>query len=73
MKKTNLFKKFTALSVIGTGLVIALISPSQVKADNGYLMTQEQIKNNLVQNDFYQTSGSDHCIIAKIIYGTSDC
>jgi len=73
MKKTNLFKKFTALSVIGTGLVIALISPSQVKADNGYLMTQEQIKNNLVQNDFYQTSGSDHCIIADIIYGISDC
>ena len=56
MKKTNLFKKFTALSVIGTGLVIALISPSQVKADNGYLMTQEQIKNNLVQYDFYQTN-----------------
>ena len=73
MKKTNLFKKFTALSVIGTGLVIALISPSQVRADNGYLMTQEQIKNNLVQNDFYQTSGSDHCIIADIIYGISDC
>ena len=41
MKKTNLFKKFAALSVIGTGLVIALISPSQVKSDNGYLMTQE--------------------------------
>ena len=73
MKKTNLFKKFTALAVIGTGLVIALISPSQVKADNGYLMTQEQIKNNLVQNDFYLTSGSDHCIIADIIYGISDC
>ena len=73
MKKINLFKKFTALSVIGTGLVIALISPSQVKADNGYLMTQEQIKNNLVQNDFYQTSGSDHCIIAEIIYDISDC
>ena len=73
MKKTNLFKKFTALSVIGTGLVIALISPSQVKADNGYLMTQEQIKNNLDQNDFYLTSGSDHCIIAEIIYGISDC
>lgn len=73
MKKINLFKKFTALSVIGTGLVIALISPSQVKADNGYLMTQEQIKNNLVQNDFYLTSGSDHCIIAEIIYGISDC
>ena len=73
MKKTNLFKKFTALSVIGTGLVIALISPSQVKADNGYLMTQEQIKNNLVQNDLYQTSGSDHCIIAEIIYSSSEC
>ena len=73
MKKTNLFKKFTALSVIGTGMVIALISPSQVKADNGYLMTQEQIKNNLVQNNFYLTSGSDHCIIAEIIYGISNC
>ena len=73
MKKTNLFKKFTALSVFGTGMVIALISPSQVKAGYGYLMTQERIKNNLVQNDFYLTSGSDHCTIAEIIYGISDC
>ena len=73
MKKTNLIKKFTALSVIGAGLVITLLSPSQVKADNGYLMTQEQIKNNSVQNDLYLISGSDHCIIAEIIYGISDC
>tara|TARA_B000000532_G_C18787233_1_gene370971 strand:- start:32 stop:253 length:222 start_codon:yes stop_codon:yes gene_type:complete len=73
MKKTNLVKKFTALSIIGTGLVISLINPSQVKADNGYLMTQEQIKNNSVQNDFYLNSGSDHCIIAEIIYGSSNC
>ena len=73
MKKTNLVKKFTAFSIIGTGLVISLINPSQVKADNGYLMTKEQIKNNSVQNDFYLTSGSDHCIIAEIIYGSSNC
>ena len=73
MKKTNLVKKFTALSAIGAGLVITLVSPSQVKADNGYLMTQEQIEKNLVQKDFYLTSGSDHCIIAEIIYGISDC
>ena len=73
MKKINLVKKFTALSVISRGLLITLISPSQVKADNGYLMTQEQIKNNSVQNDLYLTSGSDHCIIAEIIYGTSNC
>tara|TARA_Y100000589_G_scaffold151363_1_gene144325 strand:- start:123 stop:410 length:288 start_codon:yes stop_codon:yes gene_type:complete len=32
MKKTNLVKKFTALSAIGAGLVIALVSPSQAKA-----------------------------------------
>ena len=32
MKKTNLVKKFTALSAIGAGLVIALLSPSQAKA-----------------------------------------
>ena len=73
MKKTNLVKNFTALSIIGTGLVISLINASQVKADNGYLMTQEQIKNNSVQNDFYLNSGSDHCIIAEIIYGSSNC
>ena len=73
MKKRNLVKKITALSVIGAGLVIGLISPSKVKADNGYLLTQEQIKNNLVQNDFYLTSGSDHCIIAEIIYSSSEC
>ena len=32
MKKTNPLKKFTALSAIGAGLVIALVSPSQAKA-----------------------------------------
>ena len=32
MKKTNLVKKFTALSAIGAGLVISLLSPSQAKA-----------------------------------------
>ena len=32
MKKTNLVKKFTALSAIGTGLLISLVSPSQAKA-----------------------------------------
>ena len=32
MKKTNLVKKFTALSAIGAGMVIALVSPSQAKA-----------------------------------------
>ena len=53
MKKTNLVKKFTALSAIGAGLVITLVSPSQVKADNGYLMTQEQIEKNLVQKVMY--------------------
>ena len=73
MKKLNLVKKFTVLSLMGAGMAISLVSPSQVKADNGYLMTQEQIKNNLVQNDFYLTSGSDHCIIAEIIYGSSNC
>ncbi len=58
---------------MGAEIAISLVSPSQVKADNGYLMTQEQIKNNLVQNDINLTSGSDYCIIAEIIYGTSDC
>tara|TARA_B100000212_G_C27202338_1_gene459299 strand:- start:208 stop:429 length:222 start_codon:yes stop_codon:yes gene_type:complete len=73
MKKTDLVKKLTVLSAIGAGLVISLLSPSQVKADTGYLMTQGQIRNNLVQNDIYPTSGSDYCIIAEIIYGDSDC
>ena len=73
MKRTNLVQKFTALSVIGAGLVISLLSSSQVKADTGYLMTQEQIRDNLVQNDIYPTSGSDYCIISEIIYGDSDC
>ncbi len=73
MKKINLVKKFTVISIMGAEIAISLVSPSQVKADNGYLMTQEQIKNNLVQNDINLTSGSDYCIIAEIIYGTSDC
>ena len=73
MKKTDLVKKLTVLSAIGAGLVISLLSPSQVKADTGYLMTQGQIRNNLVQNDIYPTSESDYCIIAEIIYGDSDC
>ena len=32
MKKINLVKKFTVLSIMGAGMAISLVSPSQVKA-----------------------------------------
>ena len=42
MKQTNPLKKFTFLTLISAGLITSLAMPSQVKADSGYAMTQEQ-------------------------------
>ena len=42
MKKTNSLKKFTFLTLICTGLITSLTISSQVKADYGYAVTQEQ-------------------------------
>ena len=71
MKKTNLLKKFALISAIGAGLVIALVSPNQAKADSGYAMTQEQTtKQRFQENSNYKSA---YCLMLETIYNVSDC
>ena len=71
MKKTNLLKKFASISVIGAGLITSLTIPSQVKADSGYAVTQEQASRPRFEDSINYKS--DHCLIMEIIYEKSDC
>ena len=71
MKKTNLLKKFASISVIGAGLITSLTIPSQVKADSGYAVTQEQASRPRFEDGINYKS--DHCLIMEIIYEKSDC
>tara|TARA_Y100001978_G_C23322489_1_gene259039 strand:- start:151 stop:366 length:216 start_codon:yes stop_codon:yes gene_type:complete len=71
MKKTNLLKKFASISVIGAGLITFLAIPSQVKADSGYAMTQEQASRPRFEDNINYKS--DYCIILEIIHNVSDC
>ena len=71
MKKTNLLKKFASISVIGAGLITFLAIPSQVKADSGYAVTQEQASRPRFEDNINYKS--DYCIILEIIYNVSDC
>ena len=71
MKKTNPLKKLTFLTLIGAGLITSLTIPSQVKADSGYAVTQEQASRPRFEDSINYKS--DHCLIMEIIYEKSDC
>ena len=71
MKKTNPLKKFTFLTLISAGLITSLAMPSQVKADSGYAMTQEQTtKQRFQENSNFK---SDYFLMLETIYNVSDC
>ena len=71
MKKINPLKKFTFLALISAGLIPSLAIPSQVKADSGYAVTQEQASRPRFEDNINYKS--DYCIILEIIYNVSDC
>ena len=71
MKKTNLLKQFASVSAIGAGLITSLAMPSQVKADSGYAMTQEQTtKQRFQENSNFK---SDYCLMLETIYNVFAC